>query len=136
MISALQCSCISGWMTAGTGMYPNKLRGKSRTQVIGKLGQPQETKTTWKNEFASQSLCGVMLKSIDRFAYTGKVNSIDEGSGQAIANALTLGTSEMIAIPLTTVEIIARSFGHHQIYVMYDKDEVVIDAFVDPRIGW
>jgi len=134
-VSAFQCSCVSALMTAGTGIYPGKLVGKTRTRAISKLGPPKETNHSVPAALKKHSFLDPKeAVRVDRFEYKGKVNGPDEGVGNGFGAIFTLGASEVIAIPLTTADIVARSFGEHQIYLFYDGEEKVTDCIVDPRL--
>lgn len=114
----MMSSCVSAWMAASTGVTLKT--GMQRTEVHRKLGAPTSTSTgiTVKNGYGET----MKAKFVDTHLYQGKLNSFDEGSGQAISNAVTLGTAEAIMIPMTAADIAVRSMQHHRIEIAYGPD--------------
>lgn len=114
----MMSSCVSAWMAVSTGVTLRS--GMERAEVHRKLGTPNATITDVKvkNAYGRE----LKAKFVDTHLYRGKLNSFDEGSGQAISNAVTLGAAEAIAIPMTAAEIAVRSVQHHQIEIAYGAD--------------
>ncbi len=123
--------CVSAWMTTGTGVRIND--GMERSEVHKILGSPVSTGDSKDFKSRSYTYKAEEIRLVDVHLYKGKVNTVDEGSGQAIMNALTLGTAEVIMIPMTAAEIAIRSSTSHKISVAYDDNLRVIDSIVtDP----
>lgn len=124
-------SCVSAWMAGSTGVSIK--RGMSRDEVHQKLGPPSSAGGPKNFDIRGFSNEKKTVRLVDVHLYRGKINSVDEGGGQAIANALTLGTAEVIMIPMTAAEIAVRSGQNHRIDVAYGDDLRVLDYTVkDP----
>lgn len=120
-------SCVSAWMAASTGVTLKT--GMERAEVHHKLGAPNSTckDVTLKNGNGEK----VKAKFVDTHLYRGKLNSFDEGAGQAITNAVTLGTAEAIMIPMTAADIAVRSAQKHRVEVSYGADSRVLKYSID-----
>ncbi|MBB5036081.1 hypothetical protein [Prosthecobacter dejongeii] len=116
-------NCVSAWMTASTGVTLKT--GMERAEVHRQLGAPNATITdvTVLDTYGRE----LKAKFMDTHVYQGKLNSFDEGSGQAISNAVTLGTAEAIMIPMTAAEIAMRSMQHHRIEIAYDANQRLLE---------
>lgn len=114
----MMSSCVSAWMTASTGVTLRT--GMDRAEVHRKLGAPNATITdvTVENGYGRK----VKAKVVDTHLYRGKLNSLNEGAGQATSNAVTLGAAEAISIPLTAVDIAVRSVQKHRVEIAYGAD--------------
>lgn len=119
----MMSSCVSAWMAASTGVTLKK--GMERAVVHRKLGTPASTST----DVMVKTGYGETIKAkfVDTHLYQGKLNSFDEGSGQAITNAVTLGTAEAIMIPMTVADIAVRSVQHHQIEIAYGANQRLLE---------
>lgn len=121
-------------MTGATGKRLEFREGMPRAEVVKTLGQPESKTTDVKGEhryeFRHRDL---KIAYSESYRYRGKINSIDEGGGQAIMNALTLGTGEIILIPLTTIDIAKRSLETHEIHVFYSDKDTVVGFLISPR---
>ena len=108
--------------------------GTPKLEVRSALGEPIETSydidPKYREDFSWRNR---KITHHEKYAYKGKINTVDEGGGQATVNALTLGTGEVIMIPLTALSIVTRSFGMHIIYVFYDKNNEVVGFKIDPK---
>lgn len=122
-------SCVSAWMTGSTGVSIK--RGMNRDEVHQKLGPPSSAGEPKNFDIRGFSNEKKTVRLVDVHLYRGKINSVDEGGGQAIANALTLGTAEVIMIPMTAAEIAVRSAQNHRIDVAYGDDLRVLDYTVN-----
>ena len=123
-------------MTAATGKSAAIAKGTAREEDISSFGDPVVTRTKVSEELTDRLwFTSYPISYLDIHHYRGKLNSADEGSGQAIVNALTLGTAEAIMIPLTAVDIVARSFGNHEIFVFYNKNNTVEDVLINPHLA-
>ena len=121
-------------MTASTGKELSIYRGTSRIEVIKQLGEPKERRTDINGETTARFISyRTPVSYIEIFRYRGKLNAPDEGGGQAIINALTLGTAEVAMIPLTTADIAIRSVENNLIYVFFDSNSNVVDVETNPR---
>ncbi len=128
MTCIMSSSCVSAWMTGATGVKIK--RGMTRDVVHQKLGPPNATLDARKLDLRGTQGGKPKINIVDVHLYRGKINTVDEGGGQAIANALTLGTAELIMIPMTAVDIIIRSGQKHKISVDYGADYKVISHSV------
>lgn len=126
--------CISAWMTGATGEKVYFSKGTPRAEVVNSLGEPVEKRDKVSNAlFHRLHTSPELISYLEIYEFKGKLNSVDEGGGQATVNALTLGTGEVIMIPLTTLDIIRRSFGSHRIFVFYDSSDKVVQILIDPK---
>ncbi len=103
----------------------------SRSEVHARLGEPQETTDGLRNgarTFVKPSEVAIT----DRHRYSGKVNYPEEGGGQATVNALTLGTAEVVLIPLTLADIASRSASTTLVDVFYNPRHEIIDFRIGP----
>ena len=127
-------SCVSAWMTNATGKQVSIENGTPRSKVISAYGEPVETRKEISpalvNELRSEPSS---LGYLDIHKFRGKINAVDEGGGQAIANAITLGTAEVIMVPLTVLDILGRSFTEHEIFVFYSSGDRVVGILIDPE---
>ena len=125
--------CISAWMTAGTGKRIYFGEGTPKPEVRSVLGEPFETSTEIDPRYRKAfSWSKRTITHLEKFAYNGKINSPAEGSSEATANAVSLGTAEVVMIPLTALSIVTRSLGRHIILVFYDENNEVVGFEIDP----
>ena len=135
--TSLFTGCVSGVMTASTGKDLAFPPGTSRVDVISALGAPMERRTDISAEARKRfSHRHEPVAFAEIFEYKGKINYSDEGSGEAMIGALTLGASEIIMIPATAVSIVKRSRATNHIYVFFDSSERVIDYIVNPQLEY
>lgn len=114
----MMSSCVSAWMAASTGVTLKK--GMERAVVHRKLGTPASTST----DVMVKTGYGETIKAkfVDTHLYQGKLNSFNEGSVQAMSNALTLGTAEVIMIPMTVAGIKVQKMEQHEVEIAYGAD--------------
>lgn len=124
-------SCVSAWMTGATGV--NIKPGMNRDEVHQKLGPPSSAGEPKNFDIRGYRNEKKNVLLVDVHLYRGKINTVDEGGGQATLNAVTLGTAEVIMIPMTAASIAVRSGQKHRIDVAYGDDLRVLDYTVkDP----
>jgi hypothetical protein len=134
----LTSGCASVWLTCHTGKTIYFEQGTKRSEIINILGEPSgrsrvvEERHALRLRYTAGGISSNQISHIENYDYKGKINSIDEGSGQAMANAITLGTGEIIALPITVVSIVTRSFGHHKIFVFYDDKDQALAFIIEP----
>ena len=58
----------------------------------------------------------------DVFKVRGKIAKPGDGAAEATINAMTLGPSEIIVIPLTIASTISESTEKHTLVIFYDKE--------------
>ena|ERR1017187_7514716 len=127
------CGCVSAWMTNATGKKIYFQTGMPRTDVVKTLGAPKERKTEINAALRNHlSYLHKAIAYVEIYEFKGKINTVDEGGGQAIMNALTLGTAEVIMIPMTAADIVVRSLETNLIYVFYDDSDLVVDFMINP----
>lgn len=112
-------------MTGATGVRIKP--GMNREEVHQKLGPPTSVGEPKSFDVRGYRNEKKNVRLVDVHLYRGKINSVDEGGGQATVNALTLGTAEVIMIPMTAADIAVRSGQNHRIDVAYGDDLRVLD---------
>lgn len=136
-ISLVFVGCVSGVMTASTGKKLEITSGDSRLDIISKLGAPTERRTDISpqaRKYFSYSRKPIVFAEI--FEYKGKINSSDEGAGEAMIGTLTLGVSEIFMIPATAVSIAKRSKETNRIYVFFDDSDQVVAYMINPTVEY
>lgn len=127
----LQFGCVSAAMDRATGTRIDFSPGMPRSEVVAKLGVPKERRTDISAE-ARQDFAHVRreISFVEHFEFRGKINYGDDGSGQAMIGALTLGLGEVVMIPLTARDIAQRSKETNLILVFFDAQERVVGVKV------
>jgi len=130
-------SCVSAWITQ-TGK--TEVIATSRAEAEAAYGKPIKTGRLEKNDELQKSLRwydnfvprkgGITKYEIYR--YTGLMKDREFGSGAATANAVTLGTSEVIGIPSALVNRATGVGKTHHFFAGYlGNDRLVIFERMD-----
>jgi hypothetical protein len=115
----IAAGCVSSAIDHYSGKYRNMfVANTTRDEFRAKLGTPVKTWTFGSTNLAEYGVSGIF--TYDVFAVRGKISKPGDGSAQATVNAVSLGTSEAIMIPLTIVGTISQSTQRHTLVVFYD----------------
>jgi hypothetical protein len=120
----LLCAWSTGCVSSAIDHYSGKYRGMfkdstTREMFRAKLGPPIRS---WEKGSRARAEYDVATDyAYDAFAVRGKIAKPGDGSGQATVNAVTLGTSEVIMVPLTIISVLGMSAERHTLVVFYDR---------------
>lgn len=116
-----QCSCVSTLLERSTNRHRSILAEESSQAEIRKaIGPPSETWQKTSGESPLYQSAGAY--AYDAFLVRGRVARPGDGAAQATVNAVTLGTSEAITLPLTLVGVATKPFTTQKLIVFYDRD--------------
>jgi hypothetical protein len=136
-LCATSIGCVSSAIDRYTSRHRKLFEPTSTREMFrAKFGAPIKSwqmRSTNTAKLKAQSVC-----AYDVFLVKGKLAKKGDGSAQATANALTLGTSEAITIPLTIVSSISESTKEQILVVYYDssmnyKRHEVYDKYGKPQ---
>lgn len=114
-------------MDQAAGKYRGVLKeGTPQSRIRSSIGQPVESYVRGGSRLASYELENP-AHAYDAFYIRGKVHKPGDGAGQAMVNAVTLGTGEAITIPLTFLKLLHESGERHTLVVFYDRTLGYID---------
>jgi hypothetical protein len=118
-ICVLATGCISTAIDRSSSKYRNMFAASTtRDMFRTKLGVPVQN---WESGSTNRSEYNVTNSyAYDAFAVRGKIAKPGDGAAQAMINAISLGTSEAIAIPITVINTIEASGQRHTLVVFYD----------------
>jgi hypothetical protein len=112
--------CISSAIDRKSAKYRDMFqRNTTREMFRAKLGNPVqswEMGSTNKPAYLDEA-----AHAYDVFAVRGKIAKPGDGSAQATVNAVSLGSSEVICIPITIVSAMNASNQQHTLVVYYDS---------------
>jgi len=114
-------SCVSTAIERSTNKHRTVLvADKTREEMRSEIGIPIES---WEsNSSQAPNYRTRVFHAYDVFIVRGVVARPGDGSGQATLNAVTLGTGEAIAIPLTLASSVTKPFTTQKLIVFYNKD--------------
>ncbi|GAA5119916.1 hypothetical protein JIN84_21110 [Luteolibacter yonseiensis] len=127
-------SCVAAWMTQ-TGK--SETIPRTRSEAVSTYGQPVisrklakdspvQNDLRWTTPDGSKRRTGG-IRSYEIYEYKGLMKDKEFGNSAAMANALTLGTSEAIAIPSAIVNRAAGVTKTHRFFAGYEgSDQIVI----------
>lgn len=119
-ICVLLTGCVSSVIDRQSSKYRDLFQASTtRTMFRDKLGAPIQSWQVGSTNFASYD--DKVAYAYDAFAVRGKIAKPGDGSGQATVNAISLGTSEVIMIPVTVIGAIGASSQEHTLVVYYDS---------------
>jgi len=120
----MQCSCVSALIDRSTNKHRDIFdKEHSRAEIRAEVGTPQTTweKVTNQTPAYDTSVYGSSdAHSYDVFKVHGVVARPGDGSGQATASAVTLGTGEALMLPFTLASVVAKPFTVQHLIVFYD----------------
>ena len=120
LLCVFAAGCVSSAIDHYTGKYRNMFEaGTTRDMFRAKLGTPIQSWEIGSTNLAEYDVTNVC--AYDAFAVRGKIAKPGDGSAQATVNAVSLGTSEAIMIPVTLIGAIGKSTQQHTLVVFYDR---------------
>jgi hypothetical protein len=118
-LCVVAAGCVSSAIDRSSSKYRDIfLTATTRDMFRAKLGAPVQSWEVGSTNLAAYDVTNAY--AYDAFAVRGKIAKPGDGSGQATVNAISLGTSEVIMVPLTIVGVIDQSMQRHTLVVFYD----------------
>ena len=119
-ICILLTGCVSSVIDRQSSKYRDMFQASTTRQMFrAKLGTPIQSWQVGSTNVAEYA--DKVAYSYDAFAVRGKIAKPGDGSAQATVNAISLGTSEVIMIPVTIIGSIGASSQEHTLVVYYDS---------------
>ena len=127
----MMSGCVAAWIDHGTGKYRDILyEDQTRTTIRARLGEPIEVYPSQVQRRFDFKIPEAAV-SYDMYAVRGKVAKVADGSEEATLNAITLGTGEIISIPLVLLEVVGETaFGKYYLVFFYDSVGKKVDKLV------
>lgn len=121
ILALAHCSCVSTAIDRATNKHRKILsKGHSRSDIRKQVGDPE---MTWEKSSKKKPAYAVRnFSAYDVFKVRGVVARPGDGAAQATANAVSLGMSEAISLPITLAGVAAKPFTVQRLVVFYDHD--------------
>jgi hypothetical protein len=111
----------SAYISRGAGRGRDILKGGATREVISaRFGKPLEAPPDWVVKEANRAV--YTNESWTVWKIRGRPTRIDDGGAQFMFNALTLGTGEVIILPLTLIEEGSNVFRTYYLIGVFDAN--------------